>query len=192
MRRAPRLDRIIPVLVGGAMLAPGCQLASRSQIEECRRLSQTLRSENAQLKDRVLALQGQNRDLSERAVDDSHRLAQLEQVNSQLETSVQAYQDERSRLESAYRELRASLPGDPQPLTLRIGAGEPEPGENGQDATANPPHDAELRRTDGRARNGAGMGRTGRARDEPGPARGTWTPARSRDSGGPMPSPGKP
>ena len=72
------------------------------------------------MKDRTLALQAQNRDLSERAVDDSRRLAQLEDVNSRLETSVQAYQDERSRLESAYRDLRASLPNGPQPLTLRI------------------------------------------------------------------------
>ena len=63
---------------------------------------------------------GQNRDLSERAVDDSRRLAQLEDVNSRLETSVQAYQDERSRLEAAYRDLRPASRTAPQPLTLRI------------------------------------------------------------------------
>ena len=61
-------------------------------------------------------MQGQNRDLSERAVDDSRRLAQLEEANSRLETSVQAYQDERTKLESAFKELRPSLPGSPSPF----------------------------------------------------------------------------
>ena len=76
-----------------------------------------LRSENAQLKDQMLALRSQNQDFSERAVDDARRLAQLESSNQRLETSVQAYQDERTRLESAYKELRASLPGSLQPLS---------------------------------------------------------------------------
>jgi hypothetical protein len=51
-------------------------------------------------------------------VDDARRLSQLEQANLRLETSVQAYQDERSRLEAAYKELRASLPGSLHPLAL--------------------------------------------------------------------------
>jgi hypothetical protein len=99
-----------------ALEISGCQLAPREQLDECHRLSQTLRSENAQLKDQMLALRSQNQDYSERAVDDARRLSQLEAVNDRLEASVQAYQDERTRLESAYKELRASLPGAQSPL----------------------------------------------------------------------------
>jgi hypothetical protein len=97
----------------------GCQLAPREQLDECHRLSQTLRSENAQLKDQMLALRSQNQDYSERAVDDARRLSQLEAVNDRLEASVQAYQDERTRLESAYKEMRASLPGSQRPLSMK-------------------------------------------------------------------------
>jgi hypothetical protein len=128
MVRAPRLKLALPLLCA-ALLAPGCQIVPRQQLDECRRLSQTLRSENAQLKDQMLVLKGQNRDLAERAVDDSRRLAQLEEANNRLETSVQAYQDERTKLESAFKELRASLPGSPQPLSLKLtDADHPAPG----------------------------------------------------------------
>jgi hypothetical protein len=128
MPRASRLKSALPLLCA-ALLAPGCQIVPRQQLDECRRLSQTLRSENAQLKDQMLALKGQNRDLAERAVDDSRRLAQLEEANNRLETSVQAYQDERTKLESAFKELRASLPGSPQPLSLKLtDADQPAPG----------------------------------------------------------------
>ena len=119
MARASRLKSALPLLCA-ALLAPGCQIVPRQQLDDCRRLSQTLRSENAQLKDQMLALKGQNRDFAERAVDDSRRLAQLEEANNRLETSVQAYQDERTKLESAFKELRASLPGSPQPLSLKL------------------------------------------------------------------------
>jgi hypothetical protein len=128
MARASRLKSALPLLCA-ALLAPGCQIVPRQQVDDCRRLSQTLRSENAQLKDQMLALKGQNRDLAERAVDDSRRLAQLEEANNRLETSVQAYQDERTKLESAFKELRASLPGSPQPLSLKLSdADGPAPG----------------------------------------------------------------
>lgn len=106
-------------LLVGFVPAAGCRLVSRDQMEECRRLSQSLRTENAQLKDQVLSLRSQNQDLSERSVDDVRRLAQLEEVNRRLATSVQTYQDERGRLEAAYKDLRASLPESIRPLSLR-------------------------------------------------------------------------
>jgi hypothetical protein len=93
-------------------------------MDECQRLSQTLRSENARLKDRVLALQGQNRDCAERAVDDSRRLAIQDEAIERLERSVHAYQDERNRLEAAYKQLAANLgAGTAQPAG-GVGAGE--------------------------------------------------------------------
>src|SRR5947209_13570453 len=119
MARASRLKSALPLLCA-ALLTPGCQFVPRQQLDDCRRLSQTLRSENAQLKDQMLALKGENRDFAERALDDSRRLSQLEEANNRLETSVQAYQDERTKLESAFKELRACLPGSPQPLSLKL------------------------------------------------------------------------
>jgi hypothetical protein len=186
MARAPRLDRTILLMIAGALLTPGCRLAPREQLEDCHRLSQTLRSENAQLKDRMLALQSQNRDLSERAVDDSRRLAQFEEVNTRLETSVQAYQDERSRLESAYKDLRASLPNSPQPLTLRIrdddkgmdlGKPDAEP-----ERDPGPEHDADLRKTDGPGAVEPSARRSRSDDDAQGRGRGSWSPSRSGES----------
>jgi hypothetical protein len=90
-------------------LSGGCALAPRAQMDECQQQSRTLRSENARLKDQLLVLQGQNRDLADRALDDSHQLANQHEAIERLETSVQAYQDERARLESAYNQLASSL-----------------------------------------------------------------------------------
>ncbi|MFO0891551.1 MAG: hypothetical protein U0790_20710 [Isosphaeraceae bacterium] len=110
--------RTAGLILAALALLPGCRMVSRDQVEECRQLSQSLRTENAQLKDQVLTLRSQNQDLSERSVDDVRRISQLEEANRLLEGSVQAYQDERSRLESAYKELRASLPGSIRPLAM--------------------------------------------------------------------------
>ena len=97
-------------------------------------------------------IRSQNRDLSERAVDDARRLAQLEDVNTRLETSVQAYQDERSRLESAYRDLRASLPnGSPAahaPDPGRPGVETGVPRSQSPQQAPTPREDSELRKTE--------------------------------------------
>jgi hypothetical protein len=143
MRRSWALRLLIAV---PALFVCGCQLVPREQLEECHRLSQTLRSENAQLKDQMLALRSQNQDYAERAVDDARRLSQLETTNQRLETSVQAYQDERSRLEAAYSELRASLPGSLRPLALAL------PDENRSEPDA--PAPSELARSVKRADRG--------------------------------------
>ena len=60
------------LVVGFALIViSGCAIVPRSRMDECQKLSQTLRGDNARLKDRILALQGQNRDYAERAVDDA-------------------------------------------------------------------------------------------------------------------------
>jgi hypothetical protein len=165
------LARLPLVLTTLTIAAPGCTMVPREQLEDCHRLSQTLRSENAQLKDRMLALQSQNQDFSDRAVDDARRLAQLEAVNQRLETSVQAYQDERTRLESAYKQLRASLPGSLQPLTNQ----RDELNQQAPDALADPTAvpDASLRRTEGGTSSGSARRRTGQREPE------GWVPTRS-------------
>ena len=85
-----------------------------------------MRTDNARLKDQVLALQSQNRDYAERAVDDSRRLAIQDETIERLERSVQAYQTDRSKLESAYQQLTSSLDGlkstaDEWPAQARAG-----------------------------------------------------------------------
>jgi hypothetical protein len=191
MARASRLKSAL-LLLSVALLAPGCQIVPRQQVDECRRLSQTLRSENAQLKDQMLALKGQNRDFAERAVDDSRRLAQLEEANNRLETSVQAYQDERTKLESAFKELRATLPGSPQPLSLKLsGADQPAPGggvapntESASDSRSALDPDPEETPPPPKVRRRRPQSRSGdvaRSRD-------AWMPARPENSSSP-PSP---
>jgi hypothetical protein len=101
-------------------------MVPRQSMDECQRLGQTLRSENARLKDRLLALQGQSRDYAERAVDDSRRLATQDEAIERLEQSVAAYQDERNRLEAAYRQLASSLGTAPLPPGERVGLNDPE------------------------------------------------------------------
>jgi hypothetical protein len=92
-----------------SIVVPGCSVVPRSQVAECQQVSQTLRAENARLKDRVLALQSQNRDYADRAVDDLRRLAAQDQAIDRLERSVEAYQSEREKLAEAYAQVTAGL-----------------------------------------------------------------------------------
>jgi hypothetical protein len=96
---------VVFILVGFS----GCSLVPRSRMDECQKVSQALRGDNARLKDRLLAVQSQNRDYAERAVDDARRLAIQDEALERLEHSVQAYQDERTRLEAAYKKLASNL-----------------------------------------------------------------------------------
>jgi septal ring factor EnvC (AmiA/AmiB activator) len=98
-------------ILAALVASSGCSLVPRASMDECQRLSKALRTDNARLKDQVLALQSQNRDYAERAVDDSRRLAMQDETIERLEQSVQAYQTDRSKLESAYQQLTSSLDG---------------------------------------------------------------------------------
>ncbi len=127
----------------------GCAVVPRSRMDECQRLAQTLRAENARIKDRLLAAQSQNRDYAERAVDDAKRLAVQDQALERLNLNIQAYQDERTRLEAAYRQLATSLGasetlGDTLPHDL---GQEPEPGKL-RNASATAPRAAAANRKD--------------------------------------------
>lgn len=101
-----------------ALASCGCAIVPRSQFDECKQLARTLRSENARLRDRVLALQSQNRDYADRAVDDARRLTTQDEAIERLEHSVQSYQEDRDRLEAAYKQLAASLRA---PATTSLG-----------------------------------------------------------------------
>ena len=93
----------------------GCALVPRSQLDECHRLARSQEVENARLKDSVLTLRGENRDLSRRAIDDAQRLAALEEANQALERSVVAYQQDRDRLAAGYDRLKSQLQATPPP-----------------------------------------------------------------------------
>jgi hypothetical protein len=137
---------VVSVVIGLFLAGGGCGIVPKSRMDECQRLTQTLRSENARLKDRVLAVQGQNRDYAERAVDDARRLATQDEAIERLEHSVQAYQDERARLEAAYKQLASNLgapelskdepqrPTEPKPSQMTRSAAPPHPRET--EATA--------------------------------------------------------
>ena len=93
----------------------GFALVPRSQLDECHRLARGQEVENARLKDSVLTLRGENRDLSRRALDDSKRIASLEEANQALERSVVAYQRDRDKIAAGYDRLRSELQATPPP-----------------------------------------------------------------------------
>lgn len=106
--RSTRFARLAAALLAAAAL-PACAVVPKSQLDESLQLSRSLRAENARLKDQVVDLQAQNRDASDRALDDVRRLAARDEAIDRLRRSVQQYQDDRDRLEAAYRRLASGL-----------------------------------------------------------------------------------
>lgn len=101
-----------PIRVGGGVLLAvlsGCRAVPGDKFDNCRRTNETLRTENARLRDQTVALGAQTRDMSERAVDDARRLRSQERAIAQLEKSVHAYQDERDELEVAVKRLKQAV-----------------------------------------------------------------------------------
>ena len=107
-RHGGRRKAGVLTIVVAAVLA-GCSVVPRDRLDESYRLAQTLRTENARLKDQVVALQAQNRDASDRALDDLRRLTARDQAIERLERSVEAYRDDRDRLAAAYERLTTTL-----------------------------------------------------------------------------------
>lgn len=96
--------------------AGGCTVVPRERVEESQRLVRNLRAENAKLKDQLLSLEAQNRDLADRAVDDLRRLTARDEAIARLEQSVQSYQDDQAKLAAAYERLTSSLGRAGEPL----------------------------------------------------------------------------
>src|SRR5271165_2400470 len=91
---------IATVLLAWSLSISGCAFVPKSRFEEAQKLVQSLRSENAQLKDSTLTLKVQNQDLAQRAVDDSKAIRALEVANAQYEQSIEGYQEEREQLQA--------------------------------------------------------------------------------------------
>jgi hypothetical protein len=93
------------VLAGGG----GCGVVPKTTLDESRRVNQTLRADNARLRDVALDLQSRNQDLSDRAVDDARRLAAQEEALQRLERSVVAYQADRDKIEKAFESIKRQM-----------------------------------------------------------------------------------
>lgn len=90
-------------------LVAGCSFVPKARLDDCHLRSQALQAETARLKDEALSLRNQNRDLVQRALDDSHRVHALETTNERLERSVNAYQEEHDRLVESFEQLERQV-----------------------------------------------------------------------------------
>lgn len=128
MVEPPWIGRAALLMVGIAAAFPsaGCSLVPTSRLDDCHKLSQTLQTENSRLKDLALKHRSQNRDLTQRAVDDADRLRKQDEAIARLEQSVQAYQDEREQMAAAFERIKGKIQAaaDPQraPLLERVRA----------------------------------------------------------------------
>ena len=124
-RRSLRgIASLVLVFAGG-----GCSLVPKTTLDESRRVNQTLRADNARLKDVALNLQSRNQDLSDRAVDDSRRLAVQDEAIERLEQSLAVYQTDRDKIEKAFANLKhqAQLAAEASVSTLSADFPPPSP-----------------------------------------------------------------
>lgn len=91
-------------------LLNGCSTWSwKGGSQDGERLTRVIHAENARLKDLVVQLRSSNEDMAQRALDDSARIARLEEENEGLTTSVAAYQSERERMAKAFQNLQQQV-----------------------------------------------------------------------------------
>jgi hypothetical protein len=105
VERPPPHSSALVVVLACSLFGQGCAFVPKSRYDQAEKMVQNLRAENAQLKDSAVTLKVQNQDLAQRAVDDSKAIKALEVANDQFEQSIQAYQDEREQLQSAFNAL---------------------------------------------------------------------------------------
>ena len=117
MVEPPWIGRAALLVVGMAAACPsaGCSFVPTSRLDDCHKLSQTLQTENSRLKDLTLKYRSQNRDLTQRAVDDADRLRKQDEAVARLEQSVQAYQDEREQMASALERIKGQIQASAAP-----------------------------------------------------------------------------
>lgn len=129
------VERARPLSLRGWLTAAACACACaglsgcatefpfvpRADLNECRKFSQSLQAETAQLKDNTLKLRAHNHDLAQRSADDAKRIDELAAENDRLTHSVQAYQDERDQLAQAFDQFKRQITaaGDEKGTTSR-------------------------------------------------------------------------
>jgi len=108
VRVRSRLARIALTIVP-LMAMIGCAAVPRTDLDTARSQVRSLRTELAEAKDSVARLRAENRDMAARAVEESRRLAELEESNQHLEKSIAAYQEERNEYASALDQIRRAV-----------------------------------------------------------------------------------
>lgn len=107
------MQRLVPRLALGLTLlacAPGCGMVGSSRrLDDARNRIQALQTENQQLRDVALGLRGQNRDLAQRAVEDSRRLRAQEEAIARYERSIAQYQQDRDQIATQLDGLRGAV-----------------------------------------------------------------------------------
>ena len=81
----PRAARVVAALAC-ALIAPGCAFVPRTRLDDAQKVVQSLRTENAQLRDVSVTLKTQNQDLTQRAVDDADALLEAARLEPLLES----------------------------------------------------------------------------------------------------------
>ena len=84
MSRTPRAPLLAALAAAPLLLAPaGCVGVSRSRYDDARLKAQSLQAENSQLRDVLVSVRTQNRDMNQRAVEDARRVVE-EDTGTQL------------------------------------------------------------------------------------------------------------
>ncbi len=77
--------------------------------KDSERLTRVIHAENSRLKDLVVQLRSSNEDMAQRSLDDSTRIARLEDENQAFRISVAAYQSERERMAKSFQNLQQQV-----------------------------------------------------------------------------------
>lgn len=109
MSAPPRWARTVALLVLPPTLLCGCSMAPRARLTQIEGQYATLQAETSKLKDESLALRGRNRELTQRAVEDARRMADLEDANERLTRSIAAYQKERDAMVDSFERIKQSV-----------------------------------------------------------------------------------
>ena len=81
-RSIPRRGDAARAALAVAFGLAGCAMVPKSRLDDCAKVAQALRAENAQLKDTALSLRGENADLSQRAVDDGRKISRSKKLTN--------------------------------------------------------------------------------------------------------------
>ena len=111
MVKPPWLSRTILLCGFGAvtLATAGCGFVPEGRLGECHKMSRTLQSENARLRDQALTLRSQNQEMTLRSVDDGRQIRELEEANAHYEQSVMAYQKDIAQLSSVVERFKSQV-----------------------------------------------------------------------------------
>ena len=126
-------------------LTVGCGIVPKARLDESRQANQTLRADNARLKDVALDLQSRNQDLSDRAVEDARRLVVQDEALERLERSVVAYQADRDQIEKSFAAIKRQIQRDAESSvgSLSHASSRPAPRRT-HEAPCSPPHQLQV------------------------------------------------